>query len=73
MYNKMAVEVVVRKLGNSMGVIFPKELVVEKHIKEREKVLVEVVKEADLSKIFGTLKRKVSGQEFKDLVRKGWK
>tara|TARA_Y100000310_G_C20168494_1_gene572501 strand:+ start:315 stop:479 length:165 start_codon:yes stop_codon:yes gene_type:complete len=30
---------------------------------------------ADLSKIFGSLKgkRKLSGQEMKDLVREGWK
>ncbi len=31
--------------------------------------------EADLSEIFGSLKpkRKMSGQEFKDLAREGWK
>lgn len=28
--------------------------------------------EADWGKIFGSLKTKESGQEFKDLVRKGW-
>ena len=32
----------------------------------------EPAKEADLTDIFGTLKRKMSGQEFKDLAREGW-
>jgi len=27
---------------------------------------------ANIIKIFGSLKRKLSGQRFKDLVRKGW-
>jgi len=68
----MATEVVVRKWGNSLGVVFPKELVKEKKVRVNEKIIVEVVKEADLSDIFGTLKRKMSGQQFKDMVRKGW-
>ena len=28
---------------------------------------------ADISETFGSLKRKVSGQKFKDMVREGWK
>lgn len=35
-------------------------------------VIVEVVKKADLTALFGSLKRKMSGQKFKDLVRAGW-
>ncbi len=69
----MAVEVVVRKWGNSVGVILPKELVEREDLKENEKVLLEVVKEANLEGIFGSLKRKMSGQEFKDMVKEGWK
>jgi antitoxin component of MazEF toxin-antitoxin module len=68
----MALEVEVKKWGNSMAVILPRELVSEKHIKEHEKVFIDVVKEADLTKIFGTLKLGVSGQELKDMVREGW-
>ena len=68
----MATEVIVKKWGNSMGILLPKELVEKKNLKENEKILVEVVKEADLKNIFGSLKRKISGQEFKDLARKGW-
>ncbi|MFH0859859.1 MAG: hypothetical protein V1921_01530 [Candidatus Altiarchaeota archaeon] len=69
----MAFEVVVRRWGNSFGVVFPKDLVVEKNFHTNERVLVEVVKEAELGKVFGTLKAKTGGQGFKDMVRGGWK
>jgi len=69
----MAIEVVLKKWGNSIGVILPKDMVNKGKFKENEKVLIEVVKEADLTPLFGTLKRKMSGQEFKDMVRRGWK
>ena len=65
-------QALVRKWGNSLGIILPKELVEEKHLREKDTVLVEVVREADLSGIFGSLTRKTSGQKFKDTVRKGW-
>ncbi len=68
----MATEVNVRKWGNSMGIVLPKELIEEKGIKEDDEIIIEVAKKADLSKLFGSLKRKMSGQEFKDMVRKGW-
>ncbi len=68
----MATETIVRKWGNSVGVILPKELVEKEHLKENDKILVFVVKEADLSKTYGSLPRTVSGQKFKDMVRKGW-
>lgn len=70
---KVAVEVLIKKWGNSVGVILPKALVEKQGLKENEKVLVEVVKEANLEHLFGSLKRKMTGQEFKDVVRKGWK
>lgn len=75
MYNlsdTMATELIVKKWGNSMGVILPKELVEKEKLKENDKIVVEVVKKADLRDIFGSLKLKMSGQEFKDLARKGW-
>jgi len=68
----MATEVLIRKWGNSIGVVLPKEFVKDNGLKENEKVLIDVVKEADLTKLFGSLKRKMSGQAFKDMVRKGW-
>ena len=70
----MATEAVVRKWGNSLGIILPQELVENVHLHEKDKILVEVVKEADLNGSFGALKGKLkmSGQQFKDLVRGGW-
>ena len=70
----MAVEVIVKKWGNSLGIVLPREFVDKKKINENDEVLVEVVKRADLSDIFGIVKkRKLSGQEAKDLARKEWK
>jgi len=68
----MAVEVTLRKWGNSVGVVFPKEFVKQRHLKPNQKIWVEVTKKADLSSIFGTLKTKTTAQEFKDLAREGW-
>ncbi|PIN75647.1 hypothetical protein COV18_02260 [Candidatus Woesearchaeota archaeon CG10_big_fil_rev_8_21_14_0_10_37_12] len=68
----MAIEVTLRKWGNSLGVILPKELVQKKHLKSDDKIFLEVVKETDLTNLFGSLKRKTSGQQFKDMAREGW-
>ena len=70
----MAFEAVVRKWGNSCGIVFPKEYMKRRGIKVNQKVLVlDVSPRADFKKIFGSVERKMSGQEFKDLVREGWK
>jgi antitoxin component of MazEF toxin-antitoxin module len=68
----MAVEVTLRKWGNSIGIVFPKEYAEQRGLKPNEKIVVEVTRKADLSRIFGTLPRKMTGQEFKDMVREGW-
>ena len=68
----MVTEAVVRKWGNSLGIILSRDLVEEKHLKEDDRIVIEVVKEADLGDIYGSLPRTMSGQKFKDLVRKGW-
>lgn len=68
----MATEVVIKKWGNSMGIILPKDFVERESLKRNDKVIVDIVKESNLNQVFGSLKRKVSGQKFKDMVRKGW-
>ena len=68
----MAIEVIVKKWGNSMGVVLPKQLIEKERLKENERIFVEIVKEADLTKMFGILPRKISGQKFKEMVRRGW-
>ncbi len=65
-------ELKVRKIGNSLGVIFPGEMVKARNLKENEKVFVSVAKKGDLSKFFGSLKIKESGQKIKDEMRRGW-
>lgn len=69
----MGIEVTVRRWGNSLGVVLPREFIESKGIKEDEHLVLEVVKEADLTKVFGSIKRPMSGQAFKDMVRKGWR
>lgn len=69
----MAVEVKLKRWGNSMAVIVPNSLVEQKNLKENEPFFIEVVKKADLSDIYGLIKkRKMSGQEAKNLARRGW-
>ena len=69
----MAVRVIAKKWGNSFGVILPRKLIETKRIKENDEIIIEVVKEADISSLFGTIKKsKLSGQKFKDLVKEGW-
>lgn len=70
----MATEAIIKKWGNSLGVILPNDFIKEKHLKENDKIIIEAVKKADLSDMFGSLKGKIkmSGQEFKDMAREGW-
>jgi len=68
----MATEVEVRKWGNSMGIILPRELITAQELKQHDRILIDVVKRADLTDVCGSFKTKKSGQEFKNMVRKGW-
>jgi len=68
----MATEVIAKKWGNSIGIVLPKDFVEKQGIEENDKIFVDVVKEANLKHLFGSLKRKMSGQKFKDMVREGW-
>jgi len=71
----MEIETTIRKIGNSFGVIFPREFVNQGKLEENKKVIINIVKVGDLSDIFGSLKGKIkmSGQKMKDLAREGWK
>lgn len=65
----MAIEVEVKKWGNSKAVILPSEYA--KTVGIGEKLLIEPVKKIDLKKVFGILPRTTSGQKFKDEIREG--
>ena len=69
----MTIQATVKKWGNSVGILIPKEIVKSENIKVDREIFFDIVKKADLTNIFGSLERKLSGQNFKDMVRKGWK
>lgn len=66
-------ELVIRKWGDSMAIIIPKDVAKEGKIRVEDKVLVRIIKKTDLSKLFGSVTGlKMSGQELKDMARAGW-
>ena len=65
-------EATIKKWGNSLAIVIPKEVVEQQHLKLNEKVDFSVFKKADLRDVFGTLPRKMTGQKMKDMVREGW-
>jgi len=69
----MATEITLKKWGNSIAAIFPKELIKKENLKENEKIKIDIVKVGNLNHLFASLDSKLSGQDFKDMVRKGWK
>ena len=68
----MEVESIAKKWGSSIGFVIPKEVVEMENIKPNSKVKFEIIKVSDISGTFGKLKRKMSGQDFKDNARAGW-
>jgi len=74
----MAIEVVAKKWGSSLGIVLPKELVREQEIRENEKLRIEIVRVFDIRDFksrIGPLPKartKMSTQQLKDMVRKGW-
>ncbi len=65
----MNVTVTIRKWGNSLGAVFPRDFVKKEKLKEGQTLTLCFLKKADFTDVFGTLPRKMSGQEFKDLAR----
>jgi antitoxin component of MazEF toxin-antitoxin module len=67
----MAVEVKLKKWGSSLGIILPKEYIDANNLKEKDTIIVNIVKEANLKKEYGSLPRKknMTTQKFKDELR----
>lgn len=66
-------EAEVRKWGNSLGIIIPKETVKKENIREKEKIRFIIVRDSNvLKETFGMVKGKwkKSAQEIKDQARK---
>ena len=64
----------VRKWGDSLAVIIPKEIANKEKIKIEDTVHLNINKATDLSDVFGLLKGKIkkTPQQLKDESRKGW-
>ena len=65
----MELKTKIRQWGNSKGIIIPNEI----DVSIGDVVSIEISKIADLTDVFGTIKTDVTGQKFKDEVKKGWK
>ena len=56
-----------------MKIILKRDIVEKENLEEDNKTIIEIVKQTELSELFSSAKRrKMSGQEFKNVVRKGW-
>ena len=67
------IEVIAKKWGSSLGVVIPKDIVEKEHIKEKERLKIEVKKLHSARKVWGLLKGlKIDTQKAKDEMRKGW-
>jgi len=63
----------VRKWGNSLGIVIPKEVAEAGGIRPGDEVSTEIRKVSDMTEVFGSLRGwKKSAQEIKDEARKGW-
>ena len=59
--------------GSSLGIVVPREIVIEEHFQEGEEVVLEIRKKHSLQDIFGSLREwKIDTQKMKDESRKEW-
>ncbi len=69
----METEVIIKKWGNSFGVVLPNEVVKAERLNENERIIIEVKKRQVGSEFLGLLKGwNKNPQEAKDEARKGW-
>ncbi len=68
------VDVQVKKWGDSLAVIIPKDVADREKIKAKDVIHLKVERETDLTDVFGILKGKLkkTAQQLKDEARKGW-
>jgi len=68
----MKVSARVRRIGNSLGIIIPREEVDMDNIKEGDLVEVEVLRCINVKEMFGSVKFRKTVQELKDEMRREW-
>ena len=64
--------VTLRRWGNSLGLVLPKEVVVSKHLRPNERVLIDVKPAKKIEDLFGSVKFSKSAQALKEELRRGW-
>ena len=67
----MAIRTVVRKWGNSLGVVIPSEEASKEGLKENDEVEIVIRKAMDIRELFGKYKFR-DLQSLKDELREGW-
>jgi len=67
----MAIQGILRRWGNSIGVVVPSEILRYKNLEEGEEVIIEIEKISPIKKVFGSLRNwKINPQKLKDEIRK---
>ena len=67
----MEVRATLRRWGNSLGIVIPKDVVVREGLKEGDELEVKIRRIPSLESLFGKYRFK-NLQEIKDELRKGW-
>ncbi len=67
----MAIRTVMRKWGNSLGVVIPREEATKEGLKENDEVEIVIRKAVDIRQLFGRYKFR-DLQSLKDEMREGW-
>lgn len=67
----MTVRTVVRKWGNSLGVVIPREEASREGLRENDEVEIVIRNTVDIRQLFGKYKFR-DLQSFKDELREGW-
>jgi len=67
------VECKTRKIGGSLGIIFPNNVVKKEGLKPNQNITVEIKKQVRVKDVFGMIPSwKTPTQKLKDEARKGW-
>ncbi len=69
----MITKAILRNWGSSLGVVVPKDVVRQEHLKEGEEVVIELHKKKTMRDVFGSMKGlQIDSQKMKDDLRKEW-
>ena len=72
MTSDMKVTAVVRRFGNSLGVVIPSEEASKSGLKPGDSVELEIMRRVNLRDLFGSMKFSKTAQQIKDEDREGW-